>query len=177
MLHCGNIAAIIAAIIRGEHRMSVTAVREETPSVINGLHGFFFEDLQLGQSAVYGKTVTEADILMFSGVSGDINPLHLNQEFAEGTRFGGRIAHGMLTASLISTLIGTRLPGPGCIYVSQSLQFRAPVRPGDTVNCQATITALDPTKRKVTLDTVCTVRGTVVLKGEAVVIAPARDEA
>ena len=96
-------------------------------------HGLYLEDLEEGMSAVFGKTITDADILMFAGVSGDTNPVHLNEEFACGTAFKGRIAHGMLTASLISTVIGTKLPGPGCIYVAQNLKFMAPVRAGDTV--------------------------------------------
>jgi 3-hydroxybutyryl-CoA dehydratase len=87
------------------------------------LHGLFYEDLRLGQSAAYARTVTEADIVLFAGISGDTNPVHINEEFASGTMFSGRIAHGMLTASLISTVIGTKLPGPGAIYVSQTLRF------------------------------------------------------
>ncbi|MGE3294587.1 MAG: MaoC family dehydratase, partial [Geminicoccaceae bacterium] len=84
------------------------------------LDGYFIEDLSEGMTAVFGKTITDADILMFAGVSGDTNPVHLNEEFAAGTPFQGRIAHGMLTASLISTVLGTKLPGPGCVYLSQS---------------------------------------------------------
>jgi 3-hydroxybutyryl-CoA dehydratase len=99
-----------------------------------GLDGYFLEDLQPGMTASYARTVTEADVILFAGVSGDQNPVHLNQEFAEGTRFKGRIAHGMLTASFISTVLGNKLPGPGCIYVSQNLKFKAPVRAGDTVH-------------------------------------------
>jgi 3-hydroxybutyryl-CoA dehydratase len=141
---------------------------------IEELHGYYFEDLKVGMTAVYGKTITEASILMFSGVSGDTNPVHLNHEFAEPTRFGGRIAHGMLTASLISTVIGTKLPGPGCIYVSQSLKFRAPVKADETVTARATIKALDPAKKLVTLATTCSVGGKPVLEGEAVVLVPSR---
>lgn len=89
----------------------------------------YYEDIEVGQKAVFAKTITEADILMFSGVSGDTNPVHLNQEYAEGTMFKGRIAHGMLSAALISTVFGTKLPGPGCIYVGQSLKFKAPCGP------------------------------------------------
>jgi 3-hydroxybutyryl-CoA dehydratase len=138
------------------------------------LHGYYFEDLKVGMTAVYGKTVTEAAILMFAGVSGDTNPVHLNHEFAEPTRFGGRIAHGMLTASLISTVIGTKLPGPGCIYVSQSLKFRAPVKAGETVTARATVKTLDPAKKLVTLATTCSVGGKPVLEGEAIVLVPSR---
>ena len=92
-----------------------------------------FEDLELDMSASVSRTVSEADILMFAGVSGDTNPVHLDQEFAASTMFGGRIAHGMLSAGLISAVFGTRLPGPGSIYLSQTLKFKAPVKPGDTV--------------------------------------------
>ena len=96
-------------------------------------YGYTFEELSVGQSAVYARTVTEADILMFAGVSGDYNPVHINQELAESTMFGGRIAHGMLSAAFISTVFGMKLPGPGAIYLSQSLKFKAPVKIGDTV--------------------------------------------
>ena len=102
-------------------------------------HGYFIEDLEPGMTAMFGKTITDADILMFAGVSGDTNPVHLNEEFAIGTPFKGRIAHGMLTASLISTVIGTKLPGPGCIYLSQTLRFLAPVRAGETVRAVVTV--------------------------------------
>ena len=100
-------------------------------------HGYYFEDLSPGMSAVFSKTVTEADLLMFAGVSGDTNPLHLDEDFASRTMFESRIAHGMLTASLVSTVLGTRLPGPGAVYVSQSIRFLAPVRIGDTVIARA----------------------------------------
>lgn len=137
-------------------------------------HGYFIEDLEPGMSATFGKTITDADILMFAGVSGDTNPVHLNEEFACGTPFGGRIAHGLLTASLISTAIGTKLPGPGCIYVSQSLRFRAPVRAGDTVTARVTVLDVDREKKRVRMETVCLVGGRVVLDGEAVIMVPSR---
>lgn len=137
-------------------------------------HGYFIEDLEPGMSATFGKTITDADILMFAGVSGDTNPVHLNEEFAGGTPFGGRIAHGLLTASLISTAIGTKLPGPGCIYVSQSLRFRAPVRAGDTVTARVTVLDVDREKKRVRMETVCLVGGRVVLDGEAVIMVPSR---
>ncbi|MGD9511968.1 MAG: MaoC family dehydratase, partial [Geminicoccaceae bacterium] len=131
------------------------------------LDGYFIEDLSEGMTAVFGKTITDADILMFAGVSGDTNPVHLNEEFAAGTPFQGRIAHGMLTASLISTVLGTKLPGPGCVYLSQSLKFKAPVRAGDTVRAEVTVTAIDRDRRRVTFATVCKVGGKPVLEGEA----------
>jgi 3-hydroxybutyryl-CoA dehydratase len=134
----------------------------------------FFEDIQPGDSAEYSKTVTEADILMFGAVSGDDNPVHFNQDYAEQTPFGGRIAHGMLTASLISTVVGTRLPGEGTIYLSQSTRFKAPVRIGDTVTARVTAMELDPVKKRVQFKTECLVKDKVVLEGESLVIAPSR---
>ncbi len=137
-------------------------------------YGHRFEDLSIGMSGAYAHTVTEADILMFAGVSGDTNPVHLNEELAVASMFGGRIAHGMLSASYISTVFGTRLPGPGCIYLSQTLKFKAPVRIGDTVVARVTVKALTPEKRKALFDTVCTVGDTVVLTGEAEIMVPKR---
>ncbi|MGL1833274.1 MaoC family dehydratase [Rhodocyclaceae bacterium SMB388] len=137
-------------------------------------YGYDFEDLTVGMTASIGRTVSEADILAFAGVSGDTNPVHLDAEFAASTMFAGRIAHGMLSASYVSTVFGTRLPGPGCIYVSQSLRFKAPVRVGDTVVARVTVTALDPDKRRASFDTVCTVAGKTVLDGQAVLMIPAR---
>jgi len=138
------------------------------------LHGYYFEDMKEGMSDVYGKTVTDADIVMFSGISGDINPVHLNHEFAAATLFEGRIAHGMLTASFISTIIGTKLPGPGCIYVSQALRFKAPVKSGDTVTARVTVMKLIPERKFVELKTVCMVDGKTVIDGEATVMVPSR---
>ncbi len=139
-------------------------------------HGLYLEDLRPGMSAVFGKTITDADILMFAGVSGDTNPVHLNEEFAGGTVFKGRIAHGLLTASLISTAIGTKLPGPGAVYVSQTLRFLAPVRAGDTVRAIVTVKAIDFEKRRVTMDTVCKVGTRDVVVGEAVIMVPRRPQ-
>lgn len=147
----------------------------ETPA--NNMDEFYlyrFEDLQVGMSAAYAKTVTDADIVLFAGITGDINPVHLNQEFAAGTMFEGRIAHGMLSAGFVSTVLGTKLPGPGTIYLSQTLKFKAAVRAGDTVVARATITALNPAKRRATLDTVCTVGGKVVMDGVAEIMLPPR---
>lgn len=138
------------------------------------LHGFYFEDLSVGQTALYAKTISEADIVLFSGISGDVNPVHLNHEFARDTMFEGRIAHGMLTASFLSTVIGTKLPGPGCIYISQNLKFRAPVRAGDTVQARATITEVFPDKNRIAMKTVCTVGETMVVDGEALIMVPSR---
>ncbi|MBF0392105.1 MAG: MaoC family dehydratase [Alphaproteobacteria bacterium] len=140
----------------------------------DSLNGMYFEDLSVGMSAIYGRTVTEADILMFAGVSGDFNPVHVNEEFAKPTMFKGRIAHGMLSAAYISTVFGTKLPGPGCIYISQNLRFKAPVRIGDTVVARVEITELIPEKKRATFKTVCTVGETVVLDGEASLMVPSR---
>ena len=130
-------------------------------------HGYYLEDLSVGMTSVYAKTVTDADIVMFAGISGDTNPVHLDALFADQTAFKGRIAHGMLSASFISTVLGTRLPGPGCIYVSQSLRFRAPVKAGDTVTARVTIRDIDEERKRIVVDTVCTVGDTVVIDGEA----------
>ncbi len=134
-----------------------------------------FEDLELGMSASVSRTVSEADILMFAGVSGDTNPAHLDQEFAASTMFGGRIAHGMLSAGLISAVFGTRLPGPGSIYLSQTLKFKAPVKIGDTVVARVTVKELKTEKRRAVFSTVCSVGSTVVLEGEAELLIPSRD--
>ncbi|MGH7006417.1 MAG: MaoC family dehydratase [Alphaproteobacteria bacterium] len=131
--------------------------------------------MKLGQTAVYSKTVTDADILAFAGVSGDTNPIHLSDDFARTTMFEGRIAHGMLSASFISTLIGTRLPGPGAIYMSQNLKFLAPVRPGQTVNTRATVTDINHEKARITLHTQCMVGDEVVIEGEALIKVPVRN--
>jgi 3-hydroxybutyryl-CoA dehydratase len=124
-----------------------------------------------GDSASFTKTITEADIVLFAGVSGDTNPVHLNAEYAKDTRFGQRIAHGMLSAALISTVIGTKLPGPGAIYMSQSLRFTAPVFLGDTITATGTITAYEKNRGRMTLSTVCTnQRGEEVVTGDAQVL-------
>ena len=137
-------------------------------------HGYYLEDLSVGMTDVYSKTVSEADIVMFAGISGDTNPVHLCQLFAEGTVFKERIAHGMLGASFISTVLGTRLPGPGCIYLSQNLRFRAPVKAGDTVVARVTVKEINQEKKRVTLETVCKVGDTVVIEGEAIAMVSRR---
>ena len=133
-----------------------------------------FEDLAIGQTASLGKTITEADILLFAAVSTDTNPVHINAEVAKASIFGERIAHGMLSAGLISAVLGTRLPGPGSIYMSQTLRFRGPVKIGATVTATVEITALNPEKKRATLKTICTVGGEVVIEGEALVQVPSR---
>ncbi|MBT4769364.1 MAG: MaoC family dehydratase [Rhodospirillaceae bacterium] len=138
------------------------------------LHGYYLEDLSVGMTAVYAKTITDADIVLFAGISGDTNPVHLNEEFSGGTIFESRIAHGMLSASLISTVIGTKLPGPGCIYIKQTLNFKAPVKAGDTVRARATIKEIILEKKRVIMETICSVGETVVLEGEASIMVPKR---
>ena len=137
---------------------------------MNDMNGYDVEDLTLGMRATFSKTITEADIVLFAAVSGDNNAVHINEEFAATTRFGGRIAHGFLTASVISAAVANRLPGPGTIYLSQQLHFRAPVRPGQTVHASVTVSAIDLERRRVTLQTVCRVGDTVVIDGEALVM-------
>ena len=136
--------------------------------------GHYLEDLSVGMAAVYAKTITDADIVLFAGVTGDNNPVHLNDEYAKTTMFKGRIAHGMLSAGFISAVLGTKLPGPGCIYINQNLKFKAPVRVGDTVTTRVTITDIIAEKRRVTLKTECAVGDTVVVDGEATVMVPTR---
>lgn len=135
----------------------------------------YFEDISEGMTATFGKTITEADILMFSGVSGDTNPVHLNAEYAETTMFKGRIAHGMLSAGLISAVFGTKLPGPGCIYVGQTLKFKAPVRVGDTVIAKVECIGKAPEKKFVTFRTTASVGGKIVIDGEATLMVPSKD--
>ena len=138
------------------------------------LYGYFFEDLTVGMRGTVSRTITETDLRNFSGVSGDTNPMHLSEDFAKHTVFGGCIVHGMLTASLISAAIGTKMPGPGCIYMSQTLKFTAPVRVGDTVYAVVTVKELMPEKTRALLDTKCYVGDTVVIDGEALIKVPSK---
>lgn len=137
---------------------------------MNDQNGYDVEDLHVGMTATFSKTITEADIVLFAGVSGDNNAVHTNEEFAAQTPFGGRIAHGMLTASVISAAVANRLPGPGTVYLGQQLKFKAPVRPGDTVHAQVTVKSVDLDRARVTLDTTCSVKGKIVIEGEALVM-------
>ena len=139
---------------------------------MNGLH---LEDLSLGQTAELQHVVTDADIRAFAEVSGDNNPVHLDETYAAATPFKTRIAHGMLSAGYISAVLGARLPGPGAIYISQSMNFKRPVRIGDEVTTRATVSAIDAERARVTLATVCEVAGKPVVEGEAVVMVPRRD--
>ena len=130
------------------------------------------EDLEIGMVRSLQKIVTDRDIELFAEVSTDRNPVHLDDDYARDTIFAGRIAHGMLTAGLISAVIGEQLPGHGTVYLGQSLKFLAPVRPGDMVTAEVEVLAIDYAKRRVTLDTRCLVEGKPVLTGEAMVLAP-----
>lgn len=137
---------------------------------------YYFEDLVLGMEDSVSKTVTMADIETFAGVSGDYNPVHMDPEFASKTIFKQVIAHGLLTASYISTVFGMKMPGPGAIYVSQTLNFKAPVKVGDEVLARVIVVDLMPAKNRARFDCFCTVRGKVVLDGEANMMVPARPE-
>jgi len=130
------------------------------------------EDIEIGMVRSIQKVVTDHDIELFAEVSTDRNPVHLDEEYAQDTIFGGRIAHGMLTAGLVSAVIGEQLPGHGTVYMGQSLKFLAPVRPGDLVLAEVEVTAIDYAKRRVTMETRCLVDGKKVLVGEATVLAP-----
>lgn len=141
---------------------------------MNDQNGYDIEDLATGMSATFAKTITEADIVLFAGVSGDNNAVHLNEEFAAASPFGGRIAHGFLTASVISAAVANRLPGPGTVYLGQQLRFKAPVRPGDTVHATVTVESVDTARARAVLATVCRVRDTVVIEGEAHVMTTSR---
>ena len=135
---------------------------------------YYIDQLQPGMSASLAKTVTEADIVLFAGISTDVNPAHLDEEYSKTTMFGGRIAHGMLSAGFISAVLANKLPGPGTIYLSQTLKFKAPVRPGDTVTATVTVREVNVAKNRVVLDTVCTVAGKVVIEGECQMMPPVR---
>ena len=143
-----------------------------TNESITKLHGFYFEDLKVGMEASYTKTITDNDVKSFSDISGDTNPIHLNHDFASETLFKGKVIHGMLTASLISTVIGTKLPGPGCVYVGQELRFKLPVRVGDSVTASCKIKNIIPDKHMIKMQTICTVASKVVLEGEATILVP-----
>lgn len=132
------------------------------------------EDLEIGMQRQVRKQITDRDIELFAEVSTDHNPVHLDADYARDTIFEGRVAHGMLTAGLISAVIGEQLPGHGTVYLGQNLKFLAPVRPGDIVTAIVEVMEIDHSKRHVTLNTYCEVGGKKVLKGEAVVLAPSR---
>ena len=138
---------------------------------------YYFEDLEPGMEASLARTVSEADIVAFSEVTGDKNPVHLDAKYAAGTMFKERIAHGMLTASYISAVFGMEMPGPGVIYISQTLNFRAAVKIGDRVIAKVRVMELYPAKRRVRFECVCSVDGKPVLEGEVVLLVPSRAKA
>lgn len=137
------------------------------------MRGRTIKEINLGDRSSYSRTVSEADVVLFGGVSGDLNPAHFNEEYSKETMFKGRIAHGMLSASYISTVLGMQLPGPGTIYLSQELKFTAPVKFGDTITATAEVIERIEDKNRITLETIClNQRGEVVVKGKAVVMPP-----
>lgn len=136
----------------------------------------YIEDISVGMTADYRKTLTETDVVLFAGLTGDNNPMHIDEEFAAETRFGGRIVHGLLTSSLLSSVIGMKMPGPGCIYMSQNLRFLKPVKIGDTVTARTTVVEVVADKQRVRMATECLVRGEKVLDGEATVWVPKRPQ-
>ncbi|MCX9063910.1 MaoC family dehydratase, partial [Citrobacter portucalensis] len=130
------------------------------------------EDISIGMSASYSQTITDADIKSFAGISGDRNPVHLDEKYAESSRFKKRIAHGMISAGFFSALFGTKIPGEGCVYVSQNLKFRKPVYIGDTVVATIEVKSIDIIKRRVFFDTYCKVGKSKVITGEAEIYIP-----
>lgn len=137
------------------------------------MKGITIGEMKIGDSASFTKTISETDVYLYAGISGDFNPAHVNQTEAEKGMFGKRIAHGMLSAGLISAVLGTLLPGPGTIYMGQELRFTKPVAIGDTITATATVAELIPEKNRAILDTVCTNQnGDVVIKGKATVMPP-----
>lgn len=137
-------------------------------------HGYWIEDLETGMTASVSRSFSERDVAMYAELSTDDNPLHLDEEFAALARTGGRVIHGMITASLISAIIGTRLPGPGCLWMGQELRFLAPVRIGEAVQATATLDEIDRVRQRVRLATACRVDGKTVLDGSAMVWVPSR---
>jgi 3-hydroxybutyryl-CoA dehydratase len=137
------------------------------------MRGKTFAELQVGEAAEFSKTVAESDVYLFAGISGDFNPAHINEPYASGTAFKSRIAHGMLAAGFVSAVIGTRLPGPGTIYMKQELTFLAPVHIGDTITARAEVMELVQEKKRVRLKTTCVNQeGVTVLDGVALVSPP-----
>ncbi len=130
------------------------------------------EEIKEGMEVSYSQTITDADVKSFAGISGDYNPVHMSDEYAEKSRFKKRIAHGLMSASYFSALFGTKIPGPGCVYVSQSLQFKRPVYLGDTVTATVIVKEIDLNKRRVFFRTVCTVKNKTVIDGEAELYIP-----
>src|SRR3979409_1527228 len=147
---------------------------KDAPSNLPPLRTLFFEDLSVGMTETLEKTIASSDVVGFAQLTGDRNPIHLSEHFAARTSFGRRIAHGLYTASLISAVLGTRLPGPGAVYISQTLNFRAPVKIGDTLEVIVAGAELEPSKRRARLTCTCSVEGETVLDGEAWVKVPSK---
>ena len=143
-----------------------------TPKKNIDFDGLTIEEIEVGMRAAYSHTVTDADVKAYAGLSGDNNPVHMSDEYAVNSLFGARIAHGLYSVGFFSALFGTRLPGPGCVYMSQNLRFKLPVFLGSTVVAVVTVTSVDAVKRRVLFDTVCTVKGRAVIKGEAEIYMP-----
>ena len=156
--------------------MLFVAGTETTNMSLLTLQTLYFEDLSLGMSEKFAKTVASSDVVGFAEVTGDRNPIHLSEHFAAKTPFGTRIAHGLYTASLISAVLGTRLPGPGAVYISQTLNFRAPVKIGDTVDVAVSVVELLPEKFRARLSCICSVGDEIVLDGEAWVKVPSKEQ-
>jgi 3-hydroxybutyryl-CoA dehydratase len=144
---------------------------------MNNLHGYYLEDLEVGMSDSFAKTISEADVYGFAGISGDTNPVHINEEYAATTPFGQRIAHGMLSAALISTVAGTKLPGPGAIYVDQQIKFKAPLFIGQTARAEITVKEINERRRRVLCATNVYVGDKVIATGEATFMVDTRPEA
>ena len=134
----------------------------------------YLDEIAIGESATLTKTFNDAEVRAFAEISSDTNPVHLDEAYAASTQFGTRIVHGMLTASLFSALLGNQLPGPGTVYLGQSLRFRRPVKLGDTVEAMVTVKSIDAAKNRVEFECVCRVDGKPVLQGDATVMAPIR---
>jgi 3-hydroxybutyryl-CoA dehydratase len=147
---------------------------DPAPTTLPPTRTLYFDDLSLGMTETYAKTVKASDVLGFAEITGDRNPIHLSEHFAAKTQFKSRIAHGLYTAGLISAVIGTRLPGPGAIYLSQTLYFRAPVMIGDVVEAMVRVAELTERGFRARLVCTCTVNEKIVLEGEAMVKVPAR---
>ncbi len=142
---------------------------------MDDLHGYYIEDLEEGMTASFAKTISESDVYTFAGITGDHNPIHINAEYAAKTLFKERIVHGMFSAGLISTVLGTKLPGPGSIYIDQNIKFKAPVKIGDTLTATAIVTEINRARRRVKLNTTCTVGGKTVASGSATLMVDSKN--
>ncbi len=143
-------------------------------SLVINEEGFDIDEIEVGMKASYSQTITDADIKMFSGISGDNNPVHMDELYAKESRYKGRIAHGLLSASFFSALFGTKLPGKGCVYVSQNLEFKRPVYIGDTVRAIVEVVDVNSLKRRVFFKTTCLVKNKIVIAGYAELYVPVK---